>query len=152
MLAVWWRSQVYHHPAAHALFFGLNEGREATWVSPCVRPYHLFFSAELGGYISLSLENLTKFIGHKIGYTATGCTGRLTWLIGTTGRYFEKVCLLLPLKTITGKCKLFSCLSRYISVMYSIPFSHDLYSNWLAVGIHGKEQLNSSSLFHTVMK
>jgi hypothetical protein len=41
--------------------------------------------------------------------TATGCAGILLWKIGDT--------------------------NKAVFVMYSLPYNHDFYSNWLAVGI-----------------
>ena len=54
-------------------------------------------------------DGVEAFSGHKSGNTATGCSGTVSWKIGDTG--------------------------KIIVLMYSIPYSHDLHSNWLAVGI-----------------
>ena len=47
--------------------------------------------------------------GHKTKDTATGCVGTVSWVLGDTG--------------------------KMLVVMYSAPYDHNLYSNWLAVGI-----------------
>ena len=46
--------------------------------------------------------------GHKTNDSATGCVGTMTWKIDS---------------------------AHYVNVMYSVPYSHDYHSNWLAVGI-----------------
>merc|ERR1712198_45162 len=46
------------------------------------------------------------FLGHKVGYAATGCAGTVTYEI---------------LKTRGQK--------RFLTVMYSVPYSHDFHSN-----------------------
>lgn len=51
--------------------------------------------------------------GHKIGITATGCEGTISWSI--------------------------PCTNQMLVVLYSVPFNHDLYKNWLAFGIFDKE-------------
>ena len=36
---------------------------------------------------------------------------------------------------------------RYLTVMYSVPYSHDFHSNWLALGIHGPEEFSDKGMF-----
>ena len=31
--------------------------------------------------------------------------------------------------------------------MYSVPYSHDYHSNWLALGIHGPEEFSDKGMF-----
>lgn len=52
------------------------------------------------------------FLAHKIGFTATGTYGTASWLIPRRSEKTEK----------------------RLVVMWSVPFNHDFYSNWLAVG------------------
>ena len=47
--------------------------------------------------------------GHKTGYTATGCVGTVSWVIGSTG--------------------------KMLVVMYSVPYDHNFHSNWCGAGI-----------------
>ena len=60
--------------------------------------------------------------GHKARDTATGCSGTVSWMIGQT--------------------------DYMLVVMYSIPFSFDLHSNWLAIGIFPQGS-NISRLLYT---
>merc|ERR1711872_342057 len=50
--------------------------------------------------------------GHKVGHTATGCSGTVSWTIGDS--------------------------DKILVVMYDVPYSHDFYSNHCAVGIFDK--------------
>ena len=51
--------------------------------------------------------------GHKVSDTATGCVGTVSWKLGDW--------------------------DKMLVVMYSVPYSHDFHSNWLAVGIFNIE-------------
>jgi len=57
------------------------------------------------------------FVGHKVGNTATGCAGTISYKIGDTRRIF--------------------------TIMYSVPYSHDFYSNWLGFWIHGENEFDA---------
>jgi len=50
--------------------------------------------------------------GHKVGHTATGCSGVVSWNIHA---------------------------GKILAVMYSVPYNQDWYSNWLAVGIFDEQ-------------
>ena len=63
-------------------------------------------------------------VGQKTPHTATGCVGTISWTIGNTG--------------------------KMLVVMYSVPFDHNLHSNWCAVGIFPTS--NTSNFFKTMYK
>ena len=68
-------------------------------------------------------ESFTSISGTKQAFLATGCVGTNSWEIGNTG--------------------------NILVVMYSVPFDHNLYSNWCGVGIF-KKQDSISHLFDTM--
>ena len=41
-------------------------------------------------------------------------------------------------------------LFRLLTVMYSLPYSFDFHTNWLAVSIHGPNEFGSKRLFDTL--
>ena len=68
-------------------------------------------------------ESFTSISGTKQAFLATGCVGTNSWEIENTG--------------------------NILVVMYSVPFDHNLYSNWCGVGIF-KKQDSISHLFDTM--
>lgn len=65
---------------------------------------------------NITRKSAQGFVGHKIGNTATGCAGTVSYLIGNT--------------------------KKILTIMYSVPYSHDLYSNWLGFWIHGEDEFD----------
>ena len=41
-------------------------------------------------------------------------------------------------------------LHRYLTVMYSVPYSHDFHSNWLGLGIHGPEEVLDEGMYNVM--
>jgi len=67
---------------------------------------------------NITRKSAQGFVGHKIGHTATGCAGTVSYLIGNT--------------------------NKILTIMYSVPYSHDLYSNWLGFWIHSEDEFDEA--------
>ena len=66
--------------------------------------------------VSIKPGTKEAMAGRKVGDSATGCVGTVSWIIGDTG--------------------------KMMVIMYSAPYSFDFYSNLLAVGIFDRGSTN----------
>merc|ERR1712018_279701 len=96
-------------------------------------PLSLHKFATTSGQVSYSFMDLIGhngaggFVGHKTPNTATGCAGTVTFTITNTDPF------------------------KYLTIMYSVPYSQDFYSNWMGLWIHGLEEMRQgTTLFNSM--
>lgn len=78
---------------------------------------HTGFEHDAAPTVSISPGTQEAMIGYNEVGTSTGCSGTVSWLIGDTG--------------------------LMLVVMYSIPYDHNLHSNWLGIGIFSQQATDS---------